>query len=100
MIPESKFNRLTQTDILKLHVHYDTSIQEINVSENDDWIYVQGTLNSGIYPDLRSSNDTAILSVLLFRIFFRFPAETCEVLHVRARWTPPPVLVGLSTIYC
>ena len=60
MIPESKFNRLTQTDILKLHVHYDTSIQGINVSENDDWIYVQGTLNSGIYPDLRSSNDTAI----------------------------------------
>ena len=60
MIPESKFNRLTQTDILKLHVHYDTSIQEINVSENDDWIYVQGTLNSGIYPDLRSSKDTAI----------------------------------------
>ena len=60
MIPESKFNRLTQTDTLKLHVHHDTSIQEINVSENDDWIYVQGTLNSGIYPDLRSSNDTAI----------------------------------------
>ena len=58
MIPESKFNRLTQTDILKLHVHYDTSIQEINVSENDDWIYVQGTLNSGIY--LPSSTDTAI----------------------------------------
>ena len=74
MIPESKFNRLTQTDILKLHVHYDTSIQEINVSKNDNWIYVQGTLNSGIidllkyfkesmsgiYPDLRSSKDTAI----------------------------------------
>ena len=33
---------------------------EINVSENDDWIYFQGTLNSGIYPDLRSSKDTAI----------------------------------------
>ena len=23
------------------------------------------------------------------RIFFRFPAETWEVLHVRARWAPP-----------
>ena len=33
MVPESKFNRLTQTDILKLHVHDDASIQEMNVSE-------------------------------------------------------------------
>ena len=59
MVPESKFNRLTQTDILKLHAHDDASIQEINVSENDDWIYVQGTMNSRIYPDLRSLKDTA-----------------------------------------
>ena len=59
MVPESKLNRLTQTDILKLHVHDDASIQEINVSENDDCIYVQATLNSEVYPDLRSSNDTA-----------------------------------------
>ena len=59
MVPESKLNRLTQNDILKLHVHDDASIQEINVSENDDSIYVQATLNSEIYPDLRSSNDTA-----------------------------------------
>ena len=53
MVPESKFNGLTRTDILKLHVHDDASIQEINVSENGDWIYIQRTLNSGICPDLQ-----------------------------------------------
>ena len=52
----------------------------------------------GIYMSMcwflfrRKSND---FSVIPFRIFFRFPAETCEVLHVRACWTPP-ALVGLS----
>ena len=79
----------------------DLSNNQLKVRVNGEWENILIPIGSYDLPDISKEVQCQIQEkVPRIRIFFRLPAETCEFMYPWVTLTPPPVSVGLSTIYC